>query len=98
MVTGRIRNVNNILTNKRVNVYSTDLTLNQDKFLSTHDLDQIFERMMMLLTIKDIHLISRSGITDLNTHHETVELGFGQRKSPFIFNRVLRCHDHKRIW
>ena len=37
-----------------------------------------------------------AGIIDLDEKHETVQLRFGQRVCPFLFNGVLRGQDEKR--
>ena len=37
------------------------------------------------------------GIIDIDLHQKAVELGFGQRISAFLFERVLRCKHVERL-
>ena len=41
------------------------------------------------MTLQYLHLLVIGGITHVNLHHETVELGLGQAISAFLFHRVL---------
>src|SRR5579883_1162261 len=87
-----------VLANGRVNMHRAYLLLNLHQFFSAHDLFQIIKGMMELMGIKNIDLVLLPGISQGDIHHKAVKLGLRERKGAFIFDGILRSHDHKRIW
>ena len=56
---------------------------------------EIIQWVVILMGIQDIHLVGVFRVTELDVHHETVELGFGQGEGAFILDGVLRSHYHE---
>ena len=52
---------------------------------------------MRLLLVEDKDLVRRVGVAQIDADQEAVELGFGQRKGAFEFDRVLGREDVERL-
>ena len=51
--------------------------------------------MAELLFVENPHFLRGGGISQPHAQHEPVELGFGKRKRPFVFDRVLGSQHHE---
>src|SRR5512139_3802146 len=54
--------------------------------------------MLIMLVLHYADLLGKTGITQLESQQETIQLGFRQWEGAFIFDGILSSKHHERAW
>ena len=65
-------------------------------FLCFDDGLERIQRMLELLLLEDTHLVRDVGIAQADAQEEAIQLRFGERERPLVFDGILRGKHHER--
>src|SRR5205814_1728190 len=71
--------------------------LNRQYLFSARNRCEGINRVHLLLHVEDLDLSGSRWIAHGNAEEEPVELRLRKRERPFVFNRILRRHNHERL-
>ncbi len=87
----------NVVSDRIGDVYLPPCLLEAGDLIGRRYCLEVLERVVFLEPSQDRHFFVVPGIPEADAKKEPVELGLRQGKSALEVDRVLRCHDEKRV-